>query len=86
MDALPADLWATVALTLKLASLTTIALLIVGTPLAWRLARSRSWLGEAVAAVVALPLVLPPFACARAGRSGRLAGGPVGRAHARLHL
>ena len=60
MDALPADLWATVALTLKLASLTTIALLIVGTPLAWRLARSRSWLGEAVAAVVALPLVLPP--------------------------
>ena len=60
MDALPDDLWITVALTLKLAALTTLALLLVGTPLAWRLARSKAWWKEAVAAVVAMPLVLPP--------------------------
>lgn len=47
-------------LTVKLASLTTVILLIVGTPLAWWLARSKAWWKEAVAAVVSLPLVLPP--------------------------
>ncbi|MBV4542099.1 molybdate ABC transporter permease subunit [Pseudomonas vlassakiae] len=47
-------------LTLKLASLTTLILLIVGTPIAWWLARTRSWLRGPVGAVVALPLVLPP--------------------------
>lgn len=47
-------------LTLKLAALTTAILLVVGTPLAWWLARSKAWWKEAVAAVVALPLVLPP--------------------------
>lgn len=47
-------------LTVKLAALTTVILLIVGTPLAWWLARSQAWWKEAVAAVVALPLVLPP--------------------------
>jgi len=47
-------------ITLKLASLTTIILLLVGTPLAWWLARTR-WRGKPlVEAVVALPLVLPP--------------------------
>jgi molybdate transport system permease protein len=39
---------------------TTIVLLIVGTPLAWWLARSKAWWAEAIAAIVALPLVLPP--------------------------
>lgn len=47
-------------LTLKLASLTTLILLLVGTPIAWWLARTRSWLRGPVGAVVALPLVLPP--------------------------
>lgn len=47
-------------LTLKLASLTTLILLMVGTPIAWWLARTRSWLRGPVGAVVALPLVLPP--------------------------
>ena len=47
-------------LTVKLASLTTLILLIVGTPIAWWLARTRSWLRGPVGAVVALPLVLPP--------------------------
>ncbi len=47
-------------ITLKLAALTTLILLLLGTPLAWWLARSR-WRGRfLVEAVVALPLVLPP--------------------------
>ncbi len=47
-------------ITLKLASLTTIILLFIGTPLAWWLART-SWRGKPlIEAVVALPLVLPP--------------------------
>ncbi|MDD1649864.1 MAG: molybdate ABC transporter permease subunit [Methylococcaceae bacterium] len=47
-------------LTLRLASLVTLILLIVGTPLGWWLARTRShWKGP-IGAVVALPLVLPP--------------------------
>jgi molybdate transport system permease protein len=47
-------------LTLKLASVVTVLLLLVGTPIAWWLARTRSrWKGP-VGAVVALPLVLPP--------------------------
>lgn len=51
---------AAIWLTVKLASLTTLILLLVGTPIAWWLARSRSWLRGPVGAVVALPLVLPP--------------------------
>lgn len=47
-------------LSLHLASVTTVILLILGTPLAWWLARSSSKLAAAVEAVVALPLVLPP--------------------------
>jgi len=54
------ELWSPVLLTLKLASITVLVLLIIGTPLAWWLARSRARWKEAVAAIVALPLVLPP--------------------------
>jgi molybdate transport system permease protein len=51
---------AAIWLTLRLAALTTALLLVVGTPVAWWLARTRSrWRGP-VGAVVALPLVLPP--------------------------
>ena len=57
MDA--ADLSA-IWLTLKLASLTTIILLLLGTPLAWWLSRSSSHAKQVVRALVALPLVLPP--------------------------
>ncbi len=54
-----ADL-AAIWLTLKLASVTTLLLIIIGTPIAWWLARTRSgWKGP-VGAVVALPIVLPP--------------------------
>ena len=47
-------------LTLKLASVTTLLLLLLGTPIAWWLARTRSRLKGPIGAVVALPLVLPP--------------------------
>ena len=46
--------------TLQLAGLTTLILLVLGTPLAWWLARSRWRFKFLVEAVVALPLVLPP--------------------------
>ena len=49
-----------IALTLQLAGLTTVLLLLLGTPLAWWLAQTRSGWRASVAAVVALPLVLPP--------------------------
>ncbi|MDO7896164.1 molybdate ABC transporter permease subunit [Pseudomonas citrulli] len=52
--------FAAIWLTLKLASLTTVILLLVGTPIALWLSRTRSWLRGPVGAVVALPLVLPP--------------------------
>jgi molybdate transport system permease protein len=55
----PAD-WSAVRLTAELASLTTLILLIVGTPLAWGLARTRSRFKPLWAALVAMPLVLPP--------------------------
>ena len=55
-----AELWSPIRLTLELATVTTLVLLIIGTPIAWWLARSKSRWKEAVAAVVALPLVLPP--------------------------
>lgn len=47
-------------LTIKLASVVTVILLVLGTPVAWWLARTRSRLKGAIGAVVALPLVLPP--------------------------
>jgi molybdate transport system permease protein len=46
--------------TLALAALTTLILLLVGTPLAWWLARTRARAALLLEAVVALPLVLPP--------------------------
>ena len=55
-----AELWSPIRLTLELASITTIVLLIIGTPIAWWLARSEARWKEVVAAIVAVPLVLPP--------------------------
>ncbi len=52
----PTPLW----LTLRLATVTTLVLLVLGTPLAWWLARTQCRLRAAVEALVALPLVLPP--------------------------
>ena len=53
-------LWPPVRLTLELASITTLTLLVVATPLAWWLARSKARAKEIVATIVSLPLVLPP--------------------------
>ena len=47
-------------LTFRLAGVTTLILLLIATPLAWWLARTRSAWSEVVAALVALPIVLPP--------------------------
>lgn len=52
--------WQPIWLTLKLATVTTLVLLVIGTPLAWWLARSRCPWRDWIGAVVALPLVLPP--------------------------
>ncbi len=46
--------------TLKMAALTTIILLLIGTPLAWFLAKMQSRFKVVIEAIVALPLVLPP--------------------------
>lgn len=54
------ELWSPIRLTLELAAISTVVLLFVGTPIAWWLARSKARWKEAVATVVALPLVLPP--------------------------
>lgn len=55
----PQDLSA-IWLTLKLAGVTTLILLLMGTPIAWWLARTRSWWKGPIGALVALPIVLPP--------------------------
>ena len=74
----PADL-AAVALTLKLAALTTLILLLVGTPIAWWLARTGSrWKGP-VGALVALPIVLPPTVLGFYFLVAMGPNGPVGR-------
>lgn len=52
--------WQPVWLTLKLASVTTVFLLMVGTPIAWWLSQTASRWKHPISAVVALPLVLPP--------------------------
>lgn len=47
-------------LTVRLAGVVTLILLLIGTPIAWWLARSKAWWKGPIGAVVALPLVLPP--------------------------
>ena len=54
------DAFVAVRLTAELAALTTVLLLIVGSPIAWWLARSRSPAKPLFASLVAMPLVLPP--------------------------
>lgn len=55
----PAE-WSAVRLTAELAGLSTVLLLLLGTPMAWWLARTRSRAKPVWAALVAMPLVLPP--------------------------
>jgi molybdate transport system permease protein len=60
MDGLSPDIWQPIRLTIELAAIATVLMIIVGTPIAWWLARSKAWWKEGVATVVAMPLVLPP--------------------------
>ena len=60
MTELSPDDLAAFGLTLRLAATVTVLLLLLGAPLAWWLARTRSPLQQLIGAVVALPLVLPP--------------------------
>jgi molybdate transport system permease protein len=57
---LSASDWAAIWLTVKLASLTTLILLMIGIPLAWHLANTQRWWKTPLSALVALPIVLPP--------------------------
>ena len=59
-------------LSLRLAGVTLLLLLLVGTPLAWWLARTQSRLKAAVGALVALPIVLPPTVLGLDRKSTRL--------------
>jgi molybdate transport system permease protein len=52
--------WQALGVTLRLAATTTLVLLLIGTPLAWWLARTRTRAALLVDSLVALPLVLPP--------------------------
>ncbi|CAA0079629.1 Molybdenum transport system permease protein ModB [BD1-7 clade bacterium] len=52
--------WQALLLTLRLAAVVTLLLLVISTPLAWWLATTRSRMKAPVAALVAMPLVLPP--------------------------
>lgn len=47
-------------LTVRLAAIVTFILLLIGTPIAWWLARTKCWWKGPIGAIVALPLVLPP--------------------------
>ena len=52
MGGLPADIWQPIRLTIELAAVTTVLLLLLGTPVAWWLARSRAWWKVGVATFV----------------------------------
>ena len=71
--------WAAISLSLQLATVTTCILLMLGTPLAWWLARTGSWLKGPVAAIGALPLVLPPTVLGFYLLRATSPTGPVGR-------
>ena len=55
----PGD-WSAIRLSLELATLTIVVLLLIGVPIAWWLARTRSRWKGLIGALVALPIVLPP--------------------------
>jgi molybdate transport system permease protein len=78
--------WQAIAVTLRLAAVTTLVLLLLGTPLAWWLARTRSRAASWVESLVALPLVLPPTVLGFYLLLGMGPQGAVGRALAALNL
>jgi len=73
-----------IGLTLQLAATTTVVLLLVATPLAWWLSQTDSRWRTPIAALVTLPLVLPPtvlgfYLLVLLGPQGWV--GKIGRAH-----
>ncbi|AGG89965.1 MULTISPECIES: molybdate ABC transporter permease subunit [Rhodanobacter] len=79
-------LQAAILVTLKLAGLTTLILLLLGMPLAWWLARSRSRWRMPVGALVALPMVLPPTVLGFYLLLGMGPDGPLGQLTTALGL
>ena len=79
MPSLTSADWSAVWLTFQLATVSTVILLLVGTPIAWWLARTRSKWKGVVGAVVALPLVLPPTVIGFYLLVAMGPNGPVGR-------
>ena len=73
-------------LTLKLAAIVTLLLLIIGTPLAWWLCRSRSWWRQPIAALITLPLILPPTVLGFYLLMAMGPNGPLGKMTALLGL
>ena len=71
--------WQALWLTARLAGMVTLILLLIGTPIAWWLSRTRSWWKGPVGAVVALPLVLPPSVMGFYLLLAMGPGGPVGQ-------
>lgn len=83
MSPAAADL-AAVTLTLRLATTTTVILLVLGTPLAWWLARTGSPLRTPLEALVAMPLVMPPTVLGFYLLVGLGPQGPLGAAWLRV--
>lgn len=54
------EAWPALRLSLCLAATTSLCLLMLATPLAWWLSRGKGWLRDAIAAIAALPVILPP--------------------------
>ena len=73
-------------LTARLATIVTLILLAIGTPIAWALARTQAWWKGPVGAVVALPLVLPPSVLGFYLLLAMGPHGPVGRMTSALGL
>lgn len=83
---LSADDITALALTARLAATVTAILLVLGTPIAWWLARTSSWWKGPIGAVVALPLVLPPTVLGFYLLVTMGPNGPVGQLTERLGL
>ncbi len=75
-----------IAVTIRLATVVTLILLLVGTPIAWWLARTSSLLKAPISAIVALPLVLPPTVLGFYLLLAMGPNGPVGQLTAALGL
>lgn len=83
---LDAEALQAIVVTVKLSAVVTLILLLVGTPIAWWLARTTSLWKAPISAVVALPLVLPPTVLGFYLLLAMGPNGPVGKLTAALGL